>query len=103
MIFYIKIKKFNLEKYESFTFHLQIGSISSDDCAVTDFGERLAAVEWERRKLKNKLVELQEEKKMKDELLRELYFLKDAANTGMLRYIIVTLTSREHLIFFKLN
>lgn len=58
--------------------------MSSDDCAIADVGERVAAVEWERRKLKNKLVELQEEKKMKDELLQELYYLKDAANAGKL-------------------
>ncbi|GFT46314.1 uncharacterized protein NPIL_449193 [Nephila pilipes] len=52
-------------------------SLSSDDCEI---GERVAAVEFERKKLKNKLVELQEKKKMNDELLQELSFLKDAAH-----------------------
>ncbi|GFR08286.1 uncharacterized protein TNCT_140703 [Trichonephila clavata] len=52
-------------------------SLSSDDCEI---GERVAAVEFERKKLKNKLMELQEKKKMNDELLQELSFLKDAAH-----------------------
>lgn len=52
-------------------------SLSSDDCEI---GERVAAVEFERKKLKNKLLELQEKKKMNDELLQELSFLKDAAH-----------------------
>ncbi|KAF8790737.1 hypothetical protein HNY73_005713 [Argiope bruennichi] len=51
-------------------------SLSSDDCEI---GQRVAAVEFERKKLKNKLVELQEKKKMNDELLQELSYLKDAA------------------------
>lgn len=62
----------------------QTESSSSDDDAIDAVGERVAAVEWERRKLKNKLVELKEEKKIKDDLLRELYYLKDAANAGKL-------------------
>ncbi|GBM10577.1 hypothetical protein AVEN_21906-1 [Araneus ventricosus] len=51
-------------------------SLSSDDCEI---GQRVAAVEFERKKLKNKLVELQEKKKMNDELLQELSYLKDVA------------------------
>lgn len=69
--------------YLVFLFQTESSS-SDDDDATDDVGERVAAVEWERRKLKNKLVELQEEKKMKDELLRELYYLKSAANAGKL-------------------
>ncbi|XP_035209159.1 uncharacterized protein LOC118183667, partial [Stegodyphus dumicola] len=61
-------------------------SVSSDDCDdVTDVGQRVAAVELERKKLKNKLIELQEKKKMNDELLKELCYLKDTVSANAVK------------------
>ncbi|GFT02234.1 DUF1758 domain-containing protein [Trichonephila clavipes] len=72
-------------------------SLSSDDCEI---GERVAAVEFERKKLKNKLMELQEKKKMNDELLQKLSFLKDAAHAGISvfssKLLIVSLDAPEN-------
>ncbi|XP_054708966.1 uncharacterized protein LOC129218670 isoform X2 [Uloborus diversus] len=58
------------------------GSLSSDDFDMADVGEKVAAVELERKKLKNKLIELQKKQKRNDELLKELSILKEITNEG---------------------